>query len=175
MNNEVKKRRLENRLGPEIEAFREAKLTLQLATVDENGVPNVSYAPFVFNEGCYFVLISEIAKHTRNLLVNPQASLQLIEDEGSAEKIFARNRLTYQASVHLIERETELWQDVIIQMQGRFGEIIDGLSQLADFKLIKLKPIQGVYVKGFGQAFQVMVDDSLDVVHLQKGHQKIKA
>ncbi len=57
-------------------------------------------------------------------------------------------------------------------MKQRFGDIIDGLSSLEDFKMFRLKPIQGLFVKGFGQAFQVSGDDLVDFVHLDEGHKK---
>ncbi|CAH7030068.1 Heme oxygenase HutZ [Vibrio chagasii] len=173
MEQQVKQERLQGRLGPEIEEFRQERRTLQLATVDEEGRPNVSYAPFVQNQEGYFVLISDIARHARNLKENPQVSLMMIEDEESSKQLYARKRLTFDAQASVVERETELWTQVIGQMQERFGEIIDGLSQLQDFSLFNLKAENGLFVKGFGQAYQVSGDDLVDFVHLQEGHKKV--
>ncbi|WP_017630845.1 heme utilization protein HutZ [Vibrio sp. 624788] len=172
MEQQVKQERLQGRLGPEIKEFRQERCTLQLATVDEEGRPNVSYAPFVQNQEGYFVLISDIARHARNLKANPQVSLMMIEDEESSKQLYARKRLTFDAQASVVERETELWTQVIGQMQERFGEIIDGLSQLQDFSLFNLKAENGLFVKGFGQAYQVSGDDLVDFVHLQEGHKK---
>lgn len=173
MDQQVKQERLQGRLGPEIKEFRQERKTLQLATVDENGRPNVSYAPFVQNQNGYFVLISQIARHARNLEVNPHASIMMIEDEDNAKLLFARKRLTFDAVATVVERNSEQWQQVITQMKERFGEIIDGLSQLEDFVLFNLKAEQGLFVKGFGQAYQVSGDDLVDFVHLQEGHKKV--
>ncbi|WP_102577322.1 heme utilization protein HutZ, partial [Vibrio splendidus] len=170
---QVKQERLQGRLGPEIKEFRQERRTLQLATVDEEGRPNVSYAPFVQNQEGYFVLISDIARHARNLKANPQVSLMMIEDEESSKQLYARKRLTFDAQASVVDRETELWTQVIGQMQERFGEIIDGLSQLQDFSLFKLEAENGLFVKGFGQAYQVSGDDLVDFVHLQEGHKKV--
>ncbi len=174
MDQQVKQERLQGRLGPEIKEFRQERQTLQLATVDAEGRPNVSYAPFVQNQEGYFVLISQIARHARNLLDNPNVSLMMIEDEDTSKQLFARKRLTFDAVATVVERDTELWQQVVGQMKERFGEIIDGLSKLEDFVLFNLKAEQGLFVKGFGQAFQVSGDDLVDVVHLQEGHKKIE-
>ncbi|WP_086984328.1 heme utilization protein HutZ [Vibrio aphrogenes] len=173
VDNNVKKERLQNRLGPEIQEFRQERRTLQLATVDHNGQPNVSYAPFVVHQTGYYVLISEIARHARNLMENPQVSLMLIEDEEQSKQLFARKRLTFDAVASLVERNTDEWQAVVTELEQRFGEIVSGLSQLEDFKLFCLKPIKGLFVKGFGQAFQVSGDDLVDFVHLEQGHKKI--
>ena len=64
---------------------------------------------------------------------------------------------------------------VVAQMKERFGEIIDGLSQLEDFILFNLNAEQGLFVKGFGQAYQVSGDDLVDFVHLQEGHKKVES
>ncbi|KAB0301056.1 heme utilization protein HutZ [Vibrio fortis] len=173
MEQQVKQERLQGRLGPEIKEFRQERRTLQLATVDEEGRPNVSYAPFVQNQEGYFVLISDIARHARNLKANPNVSLMMIEDEESSKQLYARKRLTFDATASVVERESELWTQVIAQMKDRFGEIIDGLSQLQDFSLFNLKAENGLFVKGFGQAYQVSGDDLVDFVHLQEGHKKV--
>ncbi|CAH1524987.1 MULTISPECIES: heme utilization protein HutZ [Vibrio harveyi group] len=174
MDQQVKQERLQGRLGPEIKEFRQERRTIQLATVDAEGRPNVSYAPYVQNQEGYFVLISQIARHARNLLENPNVSLMMIEDEDSSKQLFARKRLTFDAVATVVERDTEMWQQVVSQMKDRFGEIIDGLSQLEDFVLFNLKAEQGLFVKGFGQAYQVSGDDLVDFVHLQEGHKKIE-
>ncbi|EGR0232024.1 heme utilization protein HutZ [Vibrio vulnificus] len=173
MDQQIKQERLQGRLEPEIKEFRQERQTLQLATVDADGRPNVSYAPFVQNQEGYFVLISKIARHARNLLENPQVSLMMIEDEEGAKQLFARKRLTFDAVASVIERDTQLWHQVITQMEERFGEIVSGLSQLEDFVLFNLKAERGLFVKGFGQAYQVSGDDLVDFVHLQEGHRKI--
>lgn len=173
MNPQIKQERLQGHLEPEIQEFRQERRTLQLATVDGEGRPNVSYAPFVQNQEGYFILISHIARHARNLDINPHVSLMMIEDESSSKQIYARQRLTFDAVASVVPRESTLWRQVIGQMQQRFGEIIDGLSQLQDFSLFQLKVEQGLYVKGFGQAYQVSGDDMVDFVHLQEGHKKI--
>ncbi|MEL7324130.1 MAG: heme utilization protein HutZ [Pseudomonadota bacterium] len=175
MDQQVKQERLQGRLVPEIKEFRQERRTIQLATVDAEGRPNVSYAPYVQNQEGYFVLISQIARHARNLLENPNVSLMMIEDEDSSKQLFARKRLTFDAVATVVERDTEMWQQVVGQMKDRFGEIIDGLSQLEDFVLFNLKAEQGLFVKGFGQAYQVSGDDLVDFVHLQEGHKKIES
>ncbi|MGF1750146.1 MULTISPECIES: heme utilization protein HutZ [Vibrio] len=174
MDQQVKQERLQGRLGPEIKEFRQTRKTIQLATVDGEGCPNVSYAPFVQNQDGYFVLISQIARHARNLQVNPNVSLMMIEDESESKQLFARKRLTFDAVATVVERDTQQWHAVVAQMQTRFGEIIDGLSQLQDFVLFNLKAEQGLFVKGFGQAYQVSGEDLVDFVHLQEGHRRIE-
>ncbi|MCC4798639.1 heme utilization protein HutZ [Enterovibrio norvegicus] len=170
-----KAERLQNRLGPEIQEFRDARKTLQLGTVDKDGKPHTSYAPFAFSEQGYYILVSDLATHGQNLKHSKAVSIMMIEDENEARSIFARRRLSFDTNAELIERESALWQQGIDVMQTRLGEMIDNLSQLGDFRLYRLNPEIGRYVKGFGQAFDVTGEDLLSIVHLNEGHvQKMK-
>lgn len=96
---------LQNRLGPEIQELKAQCKTVMLATVGEDGNPNVSYAPFAINNGEYQVFISTIARHARNLQEVPKVSLMLIEDESQSRQIFARRRLSFDAVARVVERK----------------------------------------------------------------------
>ncbi|MCY6397762.1 heme utilization protein HutZ [Actinobacillus pleuropneumoniae] len=161
---------LQNRLGPEIQELKKNIQTIVLSTVDKDGNPNVSYAPFVINNGEYQVLISTIARHARNLTEVPKVSLMLIDDETKSRQIFARRRLTFDATSRLIEREGEEWESGLKALKARHGDLIDELSKMKDFNLFSFKPTQGLFVKGFGKAFEVSSDDLVNIVHLDEGH-----
>lgn len=163
---------LQNRLWPEIQELKEKTQTIVLATVDKQGEPNVSYAPFVIYDGEYIVLISTIARHARNLIEVPKVSLMLIEDESQSRQIFARRRLTFEASAEIIERESEKWQAGVQALKARHGALIDELSEMKDFKLFSLKPTNGLFVKGFGKAFEVSANDLVNIIHLDEGHER---
>lgn len=163
---------LQNRLGPEIQEMKQQCQTLQLATVDKEGNPNVSYAPFVIHNGEYQVLISTIARHARNLLDVPKVSLMIIDDESKSREIFARRRLTFDAVSRVVERHSEEWHAGVAALKARYGEIVDNLSKMQDFNLFSFKPTQGLFVKGFGKAFQVSTDDLVSFVHLDEGHRE---
>lgn len=165
-----KAERLQNRLGPEIQEFRDTRKTLQLASVDKDGKPHSSYAPFAFSDKGYYILISDIAAHGRNLKEVKSVSIMMIEDEAQARTIFARRRLSFDTQAELVERHSDHWHTAIHLMRERLGELIDDLSKLGDFNLYRLNPVIGRYVKGFGQAFDVTGEDLLSVVHLDEGH-----
>lgn len=168
-----KQARLQGRLEPEIREFRDRMHTLVLATVDEEGTPNVSYAPFALREDGYYILISELARHTRNLLANPKISLMMVEDEQDCHQLFARKRLTFDARPERVTRDTPEWQAGIAALTARFGDTVSGLAGLGDFHLFRLVPLKGLFVKGFGQAFAVSGDDLVDVLHLTDGHRPV--
>lgn len=162
--------RLNHRLQPEIQELKAQCKTLLLATVDDEGMPNVSYAPFAESDRGYYIFISTIAKHARNLKQNGKVSLMLIEDEQSSRQVFARLRLTANANVIEIPREAEEWQVGTQLLQHRHGEVMNELVKMQDFSLFHLIPQQGLFVKGFGQAFQVSENNEIDIVHLDQGH-----
>ncbi|MDR9831505.1 heme utilization protein HutZ [Vibrio sp. FNV 38] len=172
MSPETKQERLQSRLVPEMQEFRDNCQTLQLATMDSNQLPTASYVPFAFTEAGFFILISDIAAHGRNLKTNNILSIMLIEDEVKAKHIFARKRLSFEAQANNIERDTDRWNEGVQALRTKFGEIIDNLSNLGDFRLYQIQPEKGRYVKGFGQAFDVNGFDMVDVVHLTEGHVK---
>jgi len=164
-----KQQRIQNRIGPEIQAFRDQCQTLQLATLN-NGIPHVSYAPFAHTEQGYYILVSDIAQHGQNLKTAKSVSIMMIEDEASAKTIYARRRLSFDTTATLIDKTSATGQQALAALTARFGEIIANLSQLGDFNLYQLTPEQGRYVKGFGKAFNVSSDDLLSLIHLNEGH-----
>lgn len=167
-----KAQRLQARIGPEIQAFRDNRLCLQLATIDADGFAHASYAPFVYRDLCYYILISDLAIHGQNVKQNNKVGIMLLEDEGVAKDIFARRRLTYTAQAELIERGSEIWRLVIDDMNHRAGETCKTLSTLLDFNLYCLRPLSGRYVKGFGKAYEIDAEELPSVTALDESKVK---
>ena len=142
-------------------AFPKRVNSLMLSTVDGAGFPHASYAPFLCNdEREFFMLVSELSQHARNLQSAPKAAIMLIEDEQDAAEIFARDRLMYDCKVDFITKEDTRYGLLIQDFRVKFGELIDMLSQLSDFKLVKLTPFSGRFVVGFGAAFEIDIDNN---------------
>ena len=169
----MKNQGLEKRIQAEIIDFVSTRKSLQLSSITTEGKPYASYAPFAYSETSIYVLISEIAVHAINLQKNPLASVLIIEDEDSASELFARKRVNYSVESLLIVPESENWQQGIDILTARHGDRIGNLSSLADFKLFKLTPTEGRYVKGFGRAY-AFKGHSLagELEHLSEGHKK---
>ncbi|GIU47532.1 heme utilization protein HutZ [Shewanella algidipiscicola] len=165
-----KEQRLRDKLLPEIEAFKAERSTLQLATQDQHGVPNASYAPFALADDGFYILVSELARHGTNLKASKLLSVMLLEDEAEAKSVFARKRLTFDATAESVARGSDSFSKGVAALSARFGEMIDNLAELNDFNLYKLTPHQGLYVKGFGQAFSLSGAELLDVDWKRDGH-----
>ncbi len=133
-----------------------------LGTIDAEGVPNSSYAPYVQLDNKLYILVSFMARHTKNLRDLKKVSVMFIEDESATKQIYARERLTIDATTEQIERGTELWDKAAAGLTEVHGKILDILLGMEDFILIELTPIKGSYVNGFGSAYYV--DTNLEII-----------
>lgn len=158
----------------EVESFLETFQTLVLASLTPAGEPHASTAPYVRMGNDFYILISTVAQHGRNLLTNPKVSLLFVEDESQCIQPFARKRVTLEASVSEVAREEELFLHAIERFKAHFDpELVMSLSQMGDFHLFKLSPRSGSVVMGFGKAYRL--DENLEVMHVIMGqHQHTK-
>ncbi len=163
---------LQEKLNKEILAHIESRKSLMLASLDQQGAPYASYAPFAYENNCIYVLVSDIAIHGVNLAINPKASVLIVEDEDSAAELFARKRVNYRVTAEQIVDDSKDWRHGIDALKARHGERIHNLSQLSDFHLFRLTPNGGRYVKGFGKAYQIEEGLLAGAVlnHLTDGH-----
>ena len=71
----------------EVDTFLESKLNLQLATIDEQGWPNIHPVWFYYdkNDGKLLLTTSKLAKKTQNLRDKPSVYFS-IDDENSAPR-----------------------------------------------------------------------------------------
>ena len=127
-----------------------------LGTLDEKVLPFGSYAPFVHHEHKFYIFISNVAKHARNLQATPKGSLLFIEDESKTEQIFARKRISLQCSSQMINREDGKFQDVMNIFKKKFSEeMVTMLMGMQDFNLYELSTDYGEATFGFGEAYNI--------------------
>ncbi|MBF0220112.1 MAG: pyridoxamine 5'-phosphate oxidase family protein [Gammaproteobacteria bacterium] len=156
----------------ELTALRHRFHTLLLATVNDDGTPEATSAPYL-EEGAYFYLfVSELAPHTRNLLNRHQASVLFIENEDEASNPFARKRLSYQCHAKEIPANDPDYGVILDKMEQQFGKLLQTLRQLQDFHLLQLQPQQGHYVAGFGRAFTIDCSAQGRLSHLSRPEEK---
>ena len=170
----MKNTAMQARLGDEVRAFIDSRRSLQLASLGEDGVPFASYAPFARDDDSLYVILSDIAIHGRNLLRESRASVLVIEDEDTAGELYARVRVSYQVEAEELEAGSEPWERGVTLLEERLGERPRNLSKLADFRLFRLRPQSGRYVKGFGKAYTLEGGTlaTATINHLREGHRK---
>ena len=134
-------------------ALLDTSKTLQLATVDSQGIPHISYAPFIREAEHFFIYVSQLASHTEYLQQTPKVSLMVIRDEAQSKNLFARERLIIQANATVLDQMAH--NSVLDNMETSLGGTVAILRSLPDFVLFKLSAVNARYIAGFGKAFQL--------------------
>ncbi len=149
-------------IAPKVNELIANSKSVILGTVDADGNPNASYAPFVRLGNKFYILVSFMARHTNNLKNIGKASVMFIEDESATKQIYARERLTIDAVTAQIERDSDTWNEATAKLKEVHGKILDILTGMDDFIMIELSPVKGAYVNGFGSAY--FVDEQLEIL-----------
>jgi heme oxygenase (biliverdin-IX-beta and delta-forming) len=129
--------------------------TLILSTGSAQTGAEASYAPYVRDQLIFYILVSDLASHTANMLDRKQASVLFIEPEDDATNLFARQRVSFNCRVQEVAKKDVLYTQQLDRMQETFGETVSLLRSLNDFHLLQLTPVSGVLVLGFGSAFAI--------------------
>lgn len=141
-----------------------------IGTIDENGLPFSSYAPFVHNHHRYYIFISDIATHADNIKRTKTASLFFIEDESRSSNIFARKRISLQCEAAPIPRKESVFAVVMNEFGKKFdSSMIDMLMSMSDFNLYELKTIAGEATFGFADAYRIAGEEMETLVPRQGG------
>ena len=143
----------EESLVGELGEFRRGFLSVVMATTGVDGAPTASYAPYVTGtDGDCYILVSGLARHTRDLLESGRASLLFVENEAEAQSIFGRRRLTVQCLASEVPRDASEWDEQLDRLRERQGKLVEMLRRLPDFRLFRLAPEAGAWVGGFARA-----------------------
>jgi len=144
--------------------------SLQLSTVGADGMPHCGYTPYLHRApGSFYIFVSQLAAHTRNLLANRTVAIMIIADEQSTSQIFARARVNYLCDATRIAPDSHDYTLVLDDYQQRHGKMAGLLRQLPDFVLFQLQPISGQFVMGFGKAYTLTGDDLSVFEHSRTG------
>lgn len=144
--------------------------SLLLATVGPDGIPQCGYTPYLHRApGNFFIFVSQLAAHTRNLLANGTVAIMIIADEQSTSQIFARARVNYLCDAKSIAPDSPDYTLVLDDYQERHGKMAAMLRQLPDFILFQLTPMSGQFVMGFGKAYTLTGDDLSVFEHTRTG------
>lgn len=137
-----------------IEFIKNFKSTV-ISTLTPEHTPFSSYAPFICVNNYYYIFLSDIAKHSHNIKINPNISLFFIEDEQTCKNIFARKRVQLNANAKQVDKSNPQFSNILDQFEAEHGSIMKTLRTMKDFNLYKITPISGEAVFGFGQAYDV--------------------
>lgn len=145
-----------------LESLKTSMRSLQLATLSADGEPHCGYTPFIIDGPDFYIFVSQLSLHTRDLLNTRRAGVMLIADEQTSSQLYARRRVNYQCAVTVIGREEEQYDSLLNAMRERQGKMVDLIRQLPDFVLFRLTPASGQFVMSLGKAYKLS-GDNLDV------------
>jgi len=145
--------------------------TAIIGTLDSHNHPFSSYAPYVYDENRFYVYISEIATHAKNLQKNPKVSLFFVEDESKTENMFARKRISLQCDSQKVARGSERFEEVLGLFSQKFdAKMVATLKKMIDFNLYEFKVTYGEATFGFGKAYFVGGENMDELVERTGNH-----
>ena len=161
-----------------MKTFLENIKTTVIATVDGDKHPFSSYAPYIYDNNRFYIYISDIATHAKNIQADPHAALFFIEDESASENLFARKRISLQCLSQKIERASSRFDEVLDLYSEKFdASMVEMLKKMTDFNLFELEVKSGEATFGFGEAYTIGGADMNELIPRQgsgSGHQKSK-
>lgn len=159
----------------DIQAFRQEFQSVLIASVDKDGQAICSYAPSIQIHNKLYIYISEVAEHFQSISSNPdKIEAMFLEDECKAKSILVRKRLKYRANARFVERESQEFETALDTLETRMGGGggVASIRQMKDFHLIELQLGLGRFVKGFGQAYDVLPNGEIKHVGGNNPHTK---
>lgn len=151
--------------------------TAIIGTLDKDHLPFSSYAPYIYGNNRFYVYISDIATHAKNIQANPKVSLFFIEDESKTDNLFARKRISLQCDSAKITRSSERFEEVLALFAQKFdAKMVETLKKMTDFNLFEFKVTYGEATFGFGKAYLIGGEQMNELVsrNVSGGHHGAK-
>ena len=125
-------------------------------TVTNNDHPDIGYAPYIYRDKFFYIFSSELSSHIRLLINKKVGTFMLIKDEKETKNIWARVRMKFQGRVSIKKRNVADFQEITDIISNKHGNTIDIIREFKDFHLIKIIPIKGTIITGFGSAYNLI-------------------
>ena len=125
-----------------------------------DGAPFVSMAPFAVADdgGRFYLHVSRLAQHTRDMLADPRVSLLVMEGEDRDKAPQALARVTVVGNADELPPSAAGYDAARACYLARLPQS-RALFDLDDFSIFAVEPVSARYVEGFGRAFTVTPDD----------------
>jgi len=141
-------------LNPELKPALEladSNCELALATM-EAGASFASSTGYLFEKagdfGHFVLLLSDLARHTKNLRSNPEVSLLVVET--GSEPIQERQRITVKGGAIVVKDEARFEQ--LKQAYLKVFPRAEVFFELPDFRFYVIEPTEIYWIGGFGKA-----------------------
>jgi heme oxygenase (biliverdin-IX-beta and delta-forming) len=153
-----------------LEAIRDMVAThrvLGLAVLVD-GDPEASLLPYAVRAdyGAVYVQASGLARHSKGLQPGARVGVLIHEHEAADADPLQTKRMTVQATVAVLDRESEAFAAAREVFVGRLPGAEMTLN-LGDFNLYELTLGRGRYIAGFGQAYNIGPDTFREIAELK--------
>ena len=127
-----------------------------LATHHE-GEPNLAMVAFSFAEdfSAFYIHVSRLGKHTRDMEIDPHVSLLIAETDDSRPDPQTLARVSLQGVAEILPKDDREYIRIKHLYLIRFPES-KTLFDLGDFNLWRITPKHGRFVAGFARAFNLV-------------------
>jgi len=132
-------------------------------------LPDIGFAPFIRQEGCFYIYSSDLSSHIRSLIAGQAVQFFLIADEGRSSNIWARVRMKFTADVIELDRDTPEFHPMLDKIGKAHGPVMGLIREFTDFHLFRITPIKGSLVTGFAAAFAIEGGEFAITEHLRQG------
>jgi putative heme iron utilization protein len=124
-----------------------------LGTLHE-GEPYVSTVPYAqpADSADFFIHVSRLAAHTRDMLASPRVSLLIVADSSDTPQ--SRPRVTVQGDARQLDAESAEYAMAKACYIARFPHAAH-IFELGDFSIFRIQPVSARVVGGFAQAFSL--------------------
>lgn len=155
----------EHSLTRALRALLARRRTAALGTVDASGAAFVSLVPFAVDTALASLVIhvSALAAHSQNLQAHPQASLMVADGEVAGQPVHALARVSIAVQASWAEPGSALAAQCRAAYLARFPEA-EPITQLGDFRFVRLTPQGARQVAGFGAARSLSADEVAQVL-----------
>lgn len=122
-----------------------------------DGESNLAMVAYVIAEdfSVFYILVSGLGKHTRNMESDPRVSLLIAETDDRRADPQTLARVALQGTAEMLPRDAADHARIKSIYLRRFPEA-DQLFRLGDFNLWKITPKSGRFVAGFAQAYNLV-------------------
>lgn len=150
----------EPRLTRDLRQLLQGQRIAAIGTINEDGTPFVSMAPFAIEpvDGFLVLHVSALAAHTRNMQLRSALSVLVMQAELAGEPVHALPRATLDGRAHFLRPGSAPWQAGRSAYLTRFPEA-EPMTALGDFSFVAVEVLGARQIAGFGAARSVDADE----------------
>ncbi len=141
--------------------------TLIISAGNSNDFPEIGYAPFIIRDNFFYIYSSILSPHIKHILDKKSGSFMLIQDESKTKNIWSRIRLKFYGKINVINRKNLYFNNICNEFEKYHGKTMSIIRSFKDFHLIKINPIKGSLITGFGNAYNLKGKELKVIKHIK--------